>query len=142
MSTVVHSINGHPHLRISRLVELLVIRQRLVALDETRQLLPLGSPDRHDLDPVDAAYGRMPIRIPDAAVIARRRRTALLRAVRAEGGRWKTGRAIRLYQRLGYGLIGHGTAARDLLALSGAGHLVRHETDGARYFTPAGDRSV
>ncbi|MGW4043034.1 hypothetical protein [Streptomyces sp. NPDC004721] len=138
MSAVVHSINGRPDLRISRLVELLVTRQRLAALDETRQLLPLGSPDRHDLDPVDAAYGRMPIRALDAAVIARRRRAALLKAIRAEGGRWKTGRATRLYQQLGYGAVSQGTASGDLRALRTAGLLHRHVKTGVTYYTLSG----
>ncbi|MGW5123218.1 hypothetical protein ACWEQ7_03980 [Streptomyces sp. NPDC004069] len=138
MSTVVHSINGRPRLRISRLVELLVTRQRLAALDATRQLLPLDDPDRHDLDTVDTTYGRMTIDAPDAEVITVQRRAALLRAVRAEGGRWKSGRVIRLYQQLGYGVVSQGTASRDLRALRAAGLLRRHVKPGVTYYTLTG----
>lgn len=113
----------------------LVARQRLADLDTLRERLPLDDPDRHALDPVDTACARMRIQEPDADTLATHRRAALLRAIRAEGGRWKSGRAIRLYEHLGYGRVGRHRAARDLLALSAAGHLIRRETDGNRYFT-------
>ncbi|MEV6833564.1 hypothetical protein AB0N17_03375 [Streptomyces sp. NPDC051133] len=139
MSAVVHSISENPRLRIACLVQLLVARQELAAIDEMRSHLPLDDPDRHDLDRVDTACGRMTITTPDADVVTAQRRTALLRAVKAEGGRWKSGRAVRLYEHLGYGHLGQGTAARDLLHLAAAGHLARYEGDGCRYFTLRGD---
>lgn len=119
-------------------VAALVVRQtaqRLAELEATRLRLPLNDPDRHALDGIDAACAHLRIRQPDADVITTQRRAALLKAVQTEGGRWKSGRTVRLYEHLGYGHLGKGTAARDLLALSSAGDLVRHETDGVRYFT-------
>lgn len=135
MSTV-HPISSGPDTRIARLVTLLVERQRLAALDQLRERLPLTDPDRHDLDSVDAACSRMTITSPDPELLTTQRRTALLKAVRTEGGRWKSGRAIRLYEHLGYGHLGKSTASRDLLALAAAGHLIHHEADGVRYFVP------
>lgn len=134
MSTVVHSISENPRLRIARLVERLVLRQRLAALDEVREHLPLTDPDRHDLDRTDAVFGRLLLDAPDDKVIKRQRRAALLRVIKAEGGKWKTGRVIRLYRRLGYGPVGKQRASQDLKALRAAGHLVQHDVDGARFF--------
>jgi hypothetical protein len=111
------------------------LTEQVAALEALRQSLPLTDPDRHALDLVDAACCRMPIHTPDAEVITVQRRAALLKAIKAEGGRWKSGRAIRLYEHLGYGRLGRHRTTRDLLALSAAGHLVRHETSGVRYFT-------
>ncbi|MFF7142332.1 hypothetical protein ACFZB5_13925 [Streptomyces nodosus] len=142
MSAVVHSIKGHPRLRISRIVQLLVTRQRLAALDDLRTHLPLDDPDRHALDTVDTAYGRMEIQTPDPAIVTEHRRAALLHAIRAEDGRWKAGRATRLYMRLGYGVVGKHRAAGDLKALRAAGHLIQHDTDGVRYFTLDGASRV
>lgn len=135
MSTVVHSISGHPRLRIARLVRLLVARQRLAALDQVREHLPLNDPDRHDLDRTDTVFGRLPLGAPDDKVIKRQRRAALLRAIEADGGRWKTGRAIRLYRALGYGPVGKQRASQDLKTLRAAGHLIQHDRDGVRFFT-------
>jgi hypothetical protein len=109
--------------------------QRLADLDALRERLPLTDPDRHAIDTVDTACCRMRICTPDAEVITVQRQAALLKAIKAEGGRWKSGRTVRLYEALGYGHLSKGTAARDLLALSSASHLIRHETDGVRYFT-------
>lgn len=139
MSAVVHSISENPQLRIARLIQMLVTQQRLAALDELRTHLPLDDPDRHALDTVDAAYARITISFPDPDALAADRRAVLLRAVKAQGGRWKSGRAIRLYESLGYGRVGRHRTARDLLYLASLGHLIRHETDGVRYFTRPGD---
>lgn len=137
MSTVVHSITGRPRLRIARIVE----RLRLADLDQVREHLPLTDPDRHDLDRTDLVFGRLPLADVDDTVIIRQRRAALLRTIRAEGGRWKTGRAIRLYRRLGYGPVGKQRASQDLKSLRAAGHLIQHDRDGVRYFELAEDRN-
>lgn len=137
MSAAVHSIAGRTGLRITRLVCML----RLAALDNTRERLPLTDPDRHDLDRTDVAFSRLPLGDVDTVVIVRQRRAALLRAIEAEGGRWKTGRAIRLYRRLGYGPVGKHRASQDLKTLRAAGHLIQHDHKGVRYFVldPRGD---
>jgi hypothetical protein len=135
MSTVVHSIAGHPRLRISRLVQLLVARQQLAALDELRTHLPLDDPDRHDLDRVDTACCRMRITAPDPEAVTAQRRAALLRAAQTQGGRWKTGRTVRLYAHLGYGPVSPSAASRDLQRLTQAGVLKRHDKKGVTYYT-------
>jgi hypothetical protein len=48
--SAVQPISAGPHTRIANLVEALVQRQRLAALEQTRQSLPLDDPDRHALD--------------------------------------------------------------------------------------------
>ena len=136
--SAVHSITSRTGLRITRLVCML----RLAALDNVREGLPLTDPDRHDLDRTDVAFGQLPLGDVDTVVIVRQRRAALLRAIKAEGGRWKTGRAIRLYRRLGYGPVGKHRASQDLKALRAAGHLIQHDRDGVRYFELTGDRNV
>jgi hypothetical protein len=135
MTTVAHSISQNPRLRIARLVQLLVARQRLAALDELRSHLPLTDPDRHDLDRVDAACGRMRITAPDPDVVTVQRRAALLKAVETKGGRWKPSRAISLYQALGYGPVGKSRAAHDLRHWEQAGRLKRHDHKGVTYYT-------
>lgn len=80
---------------------------------------------------------------PDTApanVVTAQRQAALLRAVQAQGGRWKSGRARRLYQQLGYGCLSKSIASHDLAALAAAGHLTRHDSDGCRYYEPTGTR--
>ncbi|MEU3945402.1 hypothetical protein [Streptomyces sp. NPDC029526] len=62
------------------------------------------------------------------------RQTALLTAIRAEGGRWKAGRARRTLAALGYA-VAKGTAGGDLARLARAGHLVRHDEPGVTYYT-------
>jgi len=140
VSSTVHSISGNPRLRISRLVELLTIRQRLAALDTVREHLPLTDPDRHDLDRTDTAFGNLPLDTHNQKTVHQQRRTALLRAIREQGGRWKSGRVIRLYRRLGYGPVGRHSAVADLKKLRAAGHLIQHDEEGVRFFTldPAG----
>lgn len=67
MSAVVHSISQSPRLRIARLVQMLVIRQRLAALDELRTRLPLDDPDRHTLDSdADARFAQLATDHPEA----------------------------------------------------------------------------
>jgi hypothetical protein len=140
--TVVRPIAENRHLRISRLVQLLVVRQRLAALDELRTHLPIDDPDRHALDSTDTLCAVLAAGESDADLVTVQRRKALLKAIKAEGGRWKSGRAIRLYQHLGYGVVGHHRAAADLKALRAAGHLVQHDVRGARYFTLDGGRDA
>jgi glutamate 5-kinase len=79
---------------------------------------------------------------PEAApkdVLAVQRQAALLRAITAQGGRWKTGRVIRLYQALGYGPVGKSRAAHDLRALHQARRLKRHDRKGVTYYTLHGE---
>jgi hypothetical protein len=67
MSALVSPISRNPRSRIARLVQMLVERQRhaveverLAALDDYREHLPLDHPYRHMLDvPVDVACARM-----------------------------------------------------------------------------------
>ncbi|MFI8535442.1 hypothetical protein ACIGMX_34995 [Streptomyces aquilus] len=138
MSTVVYSTSGRPRLRIARLVQLLVARQRLAGLDELRERLPLGDPDRHALDvDIDRRFAELAASYTPLADGAANegRRAALWQAIQKEGGRWKSGRALRLYRSLGYCRIGKSTASHDLKVLRAAGHLVQHDEDGVRYFT-------
>jgi hypothetical protein len=48
--STVQPISAGPDTRIAQLVRALVERQRLTALEATRQSLPLLDPDRHALD--------------------------------------------------------------------------------------------
>jgi hypothetical protein len=48
--STVQPISAGPNTRIAQLVRALVERQRLTALEATRQALPLDDPDRHALD--------------------------------------------------------------------------------------------
>ena len=107
----------------------------LSALEELRTHLPLTDPDRHDLDRVDAAYGQMTITTPDPEVVTAQRREALVRAMEAEGGRWKTGRGVRLYASLGYGRVGKSRVAQDFRYWHLAGRLKRHDRKGVTYYT-------
>jgi len=133
MSTVVHSISENPRLRISALVQLLVARQRAAGefLDAAAQTAAESERIAYRLD---ARLVLHPEAVP-STVLAEQRQAALLRTVKAEGGRWKSGRARRLYEHLGYGQISKSIASHDLLTLAAAGHLVRHDVDGCRYFT-------
>jgi len=137
MSTVVHSISENPRLRISALVQLLVARQRVA-----REFLDAAAHTAAESERIaytlDARLVLHPEAVP-SAVLAEQRQAALLRAVRAEGGRWKSGRARRLYEHLGYGRISKSIASHDLLTLAAAGHLTRHDSDGCRYFDFTGD---
>ncbi|MFF7452161.1 MULTISPECIES: hypothetical protein [unclassified Streptomyces] len=72
------------------------------------------------------------------------RQADLLTAIRAYGGRWKSGRAVRVLRALGYHPISPGTASGDLKQLAAAGHLVQHEQPGCTFYTlktRKGDRS-
>lgn len=136
MSAAVHSISEHPQSRIGRLVRLLVDRQRaaqafLDARDHT------AAESERIAYALDARLVLHPDAVP-AVVLAEQRRAALLRAIEAEGGRWKTGRAIRLYRRLGYGPVGKHRASQDLKTLRAAGHLVQHDRNSERYFELTG----
>lgn len=140
MSAVVHPIGENPRLRITRLVKLLVERQEqqraarqfLDAIEHT------ASPTKRIAYALDARLALHPEPVP-ADVVTGQRREALLRAIRAQGGRWKTGRVIRLYQALGYGRVGKSRAALDLRHWHEAGRLKRHDKKGVTYYTPRGD---
>lgn len=66
MSAVVHPISENPGLKIARLVQLLVVRQRLAALDEQRTAWPVDHEYRHTLDVrADLAFSRLACECPD-----------------------------------------------------------------------------
>jgi hypothetical protein len=66
------------------------------------------------------------------------RQAALLAAIlQAPARRWKPGRAVTALREAGYHPLSPGTAAGDLSALAAAGHLVRHESTGVRWYEVA-----
>lgn len=68
MSTVL-PISAGPQTRIALLVNGLVTRQRLAALEETRLRLPLTDPDRHALDvDADRVFAQLACDHPEACV--------------------------------------------------------------------------
>jgi hypothetical protein len=77
------------------------------------------------------------------ATPAAKRQADLLTAVLAHGGRWKSGRAVRELRMLGHHPVSPSTASHDLATLAAAGHLVRYEEKGVRWYSVArrgGDR--
>jgi hypothetical protein len=62
------------------------------------------------------------------------RQADLLTAIRAYGGRWKSGRAAKALGELGH-TVGKSTAGSDLARLAEAGHLTRHDTPGVTFYT-------
>lgn len=142
MSATVHPISANPRLRIRKLVELLVERQRQaqaqVFLDAAAHT---ASPSERIAYALDARLVLQRDAIP-VEVLTEQRQAALLRVVKEQGGRWKSGRARRLYEALGYGRLSKSIASHDLLVLAAAGHLIRHEADGVRYFEPTGDSNA
>jgi hypothetical protein len=71
--------------------------------------------------------------------------TALLDAIRQQPNlRWKSGRAVRALRAAGHHPVSPGTASRYLKQLAAAGHLIRHEQIGVRWYEAApkagGDR--
>jgi hypothetical protein len=133
MSTVVHPISENPRLRIRALVSLLAERQRVARefLDAREHTAAESERIAYALD---ARLALHPEPAP-AEVVVTQRRAALLHAIKAQGGRWKTGRTIRLYQALGYGPVGKSRAAHDLRHWQQAGHLTRHDHKGVTYYT-------
>ena len=138
MSAAVHPIGANPRLRISRLVELLQERHRQT---EAQVFLDARAHTAAESERIAYALDARLVLHPDAIpadVLAEQRQAALLRVVKEQGGRWKSGRARRLYLSLGYGQLSKSIASHDLLVLAAAGHLIRHEADGVRYFTVDG----
>ena len=72
----------------------------------------------------------------NGGAIALERQARILRDIERCGGRWTSGRAVPLYHQLGY-VGGVRTARFDLEVLRAAGHLVRHDEQGVRYYTLA-----
>ena len=142
MSATVHPIGSNPCLRISRLVQLLQERQRQAQaqlfLDAAEHT---ASPSEKVAYVLDARLVMQRDAIP-ADLLTEQRQAALLRAVKEQRGRWKSGRARRLYEALGYGRLSKSIASHDLLVLAAAGHLTRHEADGVRFFEPTGDSNA
>jgi hypothetical protein len=132
MSTVAPPISENP--RIRALVSLLVERQR-VAREFLDAREHTASPSKRIAYALDARLILHPEPAP-AEVVVTQRRAALLHAIKAQGGRWKTGHAIRLYRALGYGPVGKSRAAQDLRHWQQAGLLQRHDRKGVTYYTP------
>jgi hypothetical protein len=66
------------------------------------------------------------------------RQEALLEAILLDpSGRWKSGRAVTALRRIGYYPVSPSTASHDLAALAAAGHLIRHEEKGVRWYEVA-----
>lgn len=64
------------------------------------------------------------------------RMTALLAAIHANPDiRWKTGRAVKALRAAGHHPVSPGTASGYLKQLAAAGHLIRHEQLGVRFYT-------
>jgi len=63
------------------------------------------------------------------------RMTALLDAIRQNPDvRWKSGRAVRALRAAGHHPISPNTASHYLQQLAAAGHLIRHEQLGVRWY--------
>lgn len=133
MSTVAHPASEHPRLRIRRLMRMLAERHV-----SAREFLDAAEHTAAESERIayilDARLVLHPGTVP-ASVLAEQRQAALLRAVTEQGGRWKSGRACRLYRSLGYGQLAKSTGSHDLKALRAAGHLIQHDVEGVRYFT-------
>jgi hypothetical protein len=135
VSTVIHPISENPGLRIRALVDLLTERQR-----QAREFLDARQRTAAESERIAYALDARLILHPEAAsaeVVVAQRRAALLHAVQTQGGRWKSGRTIRLYQALGYGPVGKSRAAQDLRHWQQTGHLKRHDHKGVTYYTRA-----
>lgn len=141
MTSITTPFHGRPGSPISRLVRLLNERHQLARLNALRERLPLNDPDRHALDTeTDRRFDELAAAY--TPLTNEERQDALWQAIQKDGGRWKSGRARRLYRSLGYGHISKSTASHDLKALRAAGHLVQHDVEGVRYFTLAGGSDV
>lgn len=134
MSTVVYPVAANPRLRTAQLLLLLVARQRTA-----QEFLDARAHTATESERIAYALDARLILHPEAApkdVLQQQRRTALLKAIKAQGGRWKAGRAISLYRSLGYGPVGKSRAAHDLRYWAQAGLLDRHDHQGVTYYTP------
>jgi hypothetical protein len=66
------------------------------------------------------------------------RQAALLDAIRKDpSGRWKSGRAVKALRAAGHHPVSPSTASHCLAALAAAGHLIRHEEEGVRWYEVA-----
>lgn len=132
MNTTIHSITGQPRLRITRRAQTLIERQQ-----QAGEFLTAAERTADESEQIayrlDARLALHPDAVP-ADIITDQRRSALRRAVTAQGGRWKSGRAIRLYEQLGYGAVSQSAASRDLRSLAKAGCLKRHVEKGVTYY--------
>ncbi|HZF92023.1 hypothetical protein [Streptomyces sp.] len=106
-----------------------VVRPDDVDVREVRRLLHQHSADE---GAALASFRTIADRPADTA-----RQAALLNVVLAEGGGWKSGRALRALHQLGFTSIGQSTASHDLAALAAGGHLIRFEEKGVRWYEPA-----
>ncbi|MFI2632577.1 hypothetical protein ACH5A2_19595 [Streptomyces collinus] len=74
----------------------------------------------------------------DATPADNARQTALLDAIRKDPtGRWKSGRAVKALRAAGHHPISPSTASHCLAVLAAAGHLIRHEEEGVRWYEVA-----
>jgi SpoVK/Ycf46/Vps4 family AAA+-type ATPase len=102
-----------------------VVRPDTVDVDEVRRLL-----HQHVGDDAEA-------RTESA------RQAALLGAIRKDpSGRWKSGRAVKALRQAGHHPISPSTASHCLAALAAAGHLIRHEETGVRWYEVTAPRAT
>ncbi|MEH0586165.1 hypothetical protein QA942_19590 [Streptomyces sp. B21-106] len=71
--------------------------------------------------------------------VLHRRRAQLLAVIEAEGGVWKTGDVMRLYQANGWGCC-RSTARGDLQYLARHGYLTEHGLNDGRWYTAGAAR--
>jgi hypothetical protein len=71
-----------------------------------------------------------------SALVDADRMTALLTAIRAQPDRhWKSRRAAKVLRAAGHQPVSASTASHYLKQLAAAGHLIRHEQLGVRFYT-------
>lgn len=142
MSTVIRPASENPRLRIRTLMQLLMERQQ-----SAQVFLDARDHTAAESEKIAYALSARLVLNPDtvpADLITGQRRAALQRAVQVQSGRWKSGRVVRLYEHLGYGVVSASAASHDLVSLALAGVLKRHSEKGVTYYTcrrQAGARS-
>jgi hypothetical protein len=103
----------------------LVTRQRIAA--------GLAAEARHQIDALDTAFAAL------APATQNDRRCNLLAVIREQGGVWRTGDVVRLYQQRGWGCC-RSTARGDLHLLARHGFLTEHGLNHDRSYTAGGLR--
>lgn len=109
-----------------------VVRDDTVDINEVRRLLHNHAAD----DAAARAESNGESRRTAGDTLADAARQAdLLYAIRKNPNkRWKSGRALTTLHALGYTRARRHTAANDLARLADAGHLIRHEEKGVRWY--------
>jgi hypothetical protein len=101
----------------------LVTRQRIAA--------GVAAEARHQIDDLDTAFAAL------APATQNDRRCNLLAVIREQGGVWRTGDVVRLYQQRGWGCC-RSTARGDLRLLARHGFLAEHGADNDRRYRAVG----